>query len=113
MYDSKLSGEDWVQELLHGHPGQFCDNLGMSKHVIQKLVQELQMYAGLYDSQHIMKEEQVAIFLHSGLCRTGNATCDIRERFQHSANTIGCFKHLQLDLQLMPQLNPNSTPTQI
>ena len=47
MYNSKLSGEDWVQELLHGHPGWFHDNLGMSKHVFQKLVQELQMYAGL------------------------------------------------------------------
>jgi hypothetical protein len=30
MYDSKLSGEDWVQELLHGHPGRFYDNFGMS-----------------------------------------------------------------------------------
>jgi len=23
-------GEDWVQELLNGHPGQFHDNLGIS-----------------------------------------------------------------------------------
>jgi hypothetical protein len=33
MYDSKLSSEDWVQELWNGHPGWFHDNLGMSKHV--------------------------------------------------------------------------------
>ena len=63
MYDLKLSGEDWVQELLNGHPGWFHDNLGMSKHVFQKLVHKLQMYAGLDDSKHIMKEEQAAIFL--------------------------------------------------
>jgi hypothetical protein len=29
MYDSKLSGEDWVQELMNGHPGRFHDNFGM------------------------------------------------------------------------------------
>jgi hypothetical protein len=78
MYNSKLSGEDWVQELLHGHPGRFYDNLGMSKHVFRKLVQELQVYAGLHDSKYITKKEQVAIFLH--LCRTGAVTRDIRER---------------------------------
>jgi hypothetical protein len=86
MYDSKLSGEAWVQELLHGHPGRFHDNLGMSKYVFRKLVQELQVYAGLHDSRYITKEEQIAIFLH--LCRTGAVTRDIQERFQHSADTI-------------------------
>ena len=77
MYDLKLSGEDWLQELLKGHPVRFNDNLGMSKHVFQKLVQELQMYAGLDDLKHITKEEQVAIFLR--FCRTGGVTRDIRE----------------------------------
>ena len=86
MYDSKLSGEDWVQELLNGHPGRFHDNLGMSKHVFRKLVHGLQMYAGLDDSKHITKEEQVAIFLC--LCQTGGVTHDIREQFQRSPDTI-------------------------
>jgi hypothetical protein len=44
------------------------------------------MYAGLHHSKYITKEEQVAIFLH--LCRTGGVTRDIRERFQHSTDTI-------------------------
>jgi hypothetical protein len=35
------------------------------------------MYAGLDDLKHIMKEQQVAIFLH--LCRTGGVSHDIRE----------------------------------
>ena len=60
MYDSKLSGEDWVQELLNGHPGRFYDNLGMSKHVFRKLVQELQIYAGLDDSKHITRCDTVS-----------------------------------------------------
>ena len=58
-YDSKLSGEDWIQELLNGHLGWFHDNLGMSKHVFRKLVLELQMYAGLDDSKHITKPEDL------------------------------------------------------
>src|ERR1700683_1547872 len=55
MYDSKLSDEDWLQELLNGHPVRFHDNLGMSKHVFRKLVQELQMHACLDNLRHIAK----------------------------------------------------------
>jgi hypothetical protein len=75
MYDSALSGEAWLQELLNGHPVRFHDNVGMSKHVFQKLVHELQMYAGLEDSKHVTKEEQLAIFLC--LCQMGAVTCNI------------------------------------
>jgi hypothetical protein len=46
MYNSALSGQAWLQELLNGHPVRFHDNIGMSKHVFQKLVYELQMYSG-------------------------------------------------------------------
>ena len=109
MYNSKLSGEAWVQELLHGHPSCFHDNLGMSKFVFQRLVQELQIYAGLDDSKCITKEEQVAIFLH--LCRTGAVTRDIRERFQHSADTISrCV--LEHKLHFYTQRNLNSQSVQ-
>ena len=64
MYNSKLSSKDWVQELLHGHPGWFYDSFGMSKHVFRKLVQELQMYVCLHHSKYSKKEKQIAIFLH-------------------------------------------------
>ncbi|KAH9071565.1 hypothetical protein EDB83DRAFT_2170928, partial [Lactarius deliciosus] len=64
MYDSALSGQAWLQELLNGHSLRFYDNIGMSKHVFLKLLHELQMHAGLRDSKHVTKEEQLAIFLH-------------------------------------------------
>ena len=86
MYNSTLSGQAWLQELLGGHPVCFHDSIRMSKHVFRKLVHKLQMYAGLEDSKHITKEEQLAIFLH--LCRTGTVTHDVREHFQWGPETI-------------------------
>jgi hypothetical protein len=86
MYDSVLTGEQWLRELLSGHPIRFYDNLGVSRHVFRQLVHELQMYAGLQDSRYITKEEQLAIFLR--LCRTGGVTRDLQERFQHGPDTI-------------------------
>src|ERR1700691_2507417 len=86
MYDSALSREAWLQELLNGHPVCFHDNIGMSKHVFWKLVHELQMYAGLEDSKHVTKKEQLTIFLR--LCRTGAVTCDIQKHFQRGPETI-------------------------
>jgi len=92
MYDSALTGEDWLREILNGHPSRFHDNLGVSKYAFLKLVRELQMYAGLRHSKHITQEEQVAIFLH--LCRTGGVHRQLRERFQHSPDTISKYVFL-------------------
>ncbi|KAJ8594104.1 hypothetical protein M405DRAFT_689644, partial [Rhizopogon salebrosus TDB-379] len=64
MNTSKLTGMDWVRELLTGHPIRFCDALAMPKHVYRKLVKELQLYAGLTHSKHIQLGEQVALFLY-------------------------------------------------
>lgn len=86
MYNSALSGQAWLQELLNGHPVRFHDTIGMSKHVFWKLLHELRVYAGLEDSKHVTKEEQLAIFLY--LCRTGAVTRDVRECFQHGPDTI-------------------------
>jgi hypothetical protein len=47
MNTSKLTGVNWVRELLTGHPIHFSDALAMPKHVYLKLVKELQLYSGL------------------------------------------------------------------
>lgn len=86
MNTSVLTGMGWLRELLTGHPVRFCDALGMSKHVFRKLVQELELHAGLKHSKHIRAEEQVAIFLH--LSKTGCTIRNLRERFQHSPDTL-------------------------
>jgi hypothetical protein len=99
MYDSALSGQAWLQELLNGHPVCFHNNIGMSKHVFRKLVHELQMYAGLEDTKHVTKEEQLAIFLHQ--CRTGAASHDVWEHFQHGPETISKCAVITLFLILL------------
>ena len=89
MNTSKLTGMDWVRELLTGHPIRFSDALAMPKHVYLKLVKELQLYSGLTHSKHVQLEEQVALFLH--FCKTGRSVWDLRERFQHSPDTISKY----------------------
>ena len=32
-HTSALSGEDWVLELINGHPGCICNELGVHKHI--------------------------------------------------------------------------------
>ncbi len=68
MNISKLTGMNWVRELLTGHPIYFSDALVMPKHVYLKLVKDLQLYSGLTHSKHVQLEEQVALFLH--FCKT-------------------------------------------
>ena len=86
---SKLTGMDWVRELLMGHPIQFSDALAVPKHVYWKLVKELQLYAGLTHLKYVLLEEQVAMFLH--FCETGGTLWDLQERFQHSPSTISKY----------------------
>jgi hypothetical protein len=58
MNTSVLTRMGWLRELLTGHPVRFCDAFGMPKHVFHKLVQELELHAGLKHSKHIHAEEQ-------------------------------------------------------
>ena len=84
---SILTVRRWLDELLAGHPIRFYDNLGMNKHVFRALVSELGTTAGLYDTQWISAEEQIAIFLY--LAVTGVvAQRHLEECFQRSPDTL-------------------------
>ena len=63
-HTSALSGADWVQELLSGHPEHIHNKLGVHKHVFHALVEELQL-VGYKLSKHVYLEEQLAIFLYT------------------------------------------------
>jgi hypothetical protein len=86
MHTSKLRGQDWVEELLHGHDGRFYDQMGVHKHVFKHLVEELWQKTDLDDSKNVTIEEQVAIFLHAAV--TGQSNRKLQERFQRSGDTI-------------------------
>jgi hypothetical protein len=85
-HTSALTGEAWVQELIHGHPDRIKNELGMRLHVFMALLAELSLTCGLTASRHVSLEEQLAIFLYT--CVTGLSLRHVGERFQRSNETI-------------------------
>ena len=83
--DSKLTGQEWLDELLIGHPKRFYASMGMHKHVFRELLREL-IKVGLHDTRYVSSEEQLGIFLY--LAVTGVAQRHLEERFQRSPDTI-------------------------
>ena len=84
-HTSILSGEGWVQELLNGHPKRIQCELGVTKHVFNQLIRELQSM-GHTRSRYVSLEEQLAIFLYTSV--TGLTVRHVGERFQRSNATI-------------------------
>lgn len=84
-HTSILSGEAWVQELLHGHPEHICTELGVHKEVFHALIEELQSM-GHGNSKNVTLEEQLAIFLYTSV--TGLSMRHVGERFQRANGTI-------------------------
>jgi len=62
-HTSILSGEGWVQELLHGHPKRIRCEFGVTKDVFGHLIAELHAM-GYTHSKHVSLEEQLEIFLY-------------------------------------------------
>ena len=88
-HTSALTGEAWVQELIHGHPDRICTELGVRLHIFLALVFTLRTKCGLTDSKYIQLEEQVAIFLYMSV--TGLSIRHVGERFQRSNETISKY----------------------
>jgi hypothetical protein len=88
-HNSKLSGEAWVEELIHGHPDWIRTELGMRLHVFLAFVDELRSLCLLGDSKNVSLTEQVAIFLY--MCVTGLSIRHVGERFQRSNETISMY----------------------
>jgi hypothetical protein len=86
MHTSKLRGQDWMEEILHGHDGRFYDQMGMHKHVFRQLLKELQRKTGLDNSKYVTIEEQLGIFLYTVV--TGQSNRKVQEHFQRSGDTI-------------------------
>ena len=79
---SKLTGHQYVLELLNGHPMTCYDLLRMTPQIFISLCEELKKREKLKDSKFISIQEQVATFLliisHNSRHRL------IADRFQHS-----------------------------
>jgi hypothetical protein len=86
VHMSRLTGQDWIDELLIGHDGRFYNELGLNKHVFRHLIMVLERDAGLCTTWQVLAEEQLAIFLHYARCGLSNRA--LQECFQRSADTI-------------------------
>lgn len=86
QHTSILSGQQWVDELIEGHPGRFKNEMGMNKRVFNKLLEVLKEYGGLNDTRYVSAEEQLAIFLHFAHRALSNR--GLQEHFQRSGDTI-------------------------
>jgi hypothetical protein len=84
-HTSALSGSDWIDELLTGHPQCIRNELGVNRGtfiLLRRALQEL----GIDSSRHVSIEEQLSIFLYTAV--TGMGCIHVGERFQRSSNTI-------------------------
>jgi hypothetical protein len=89
QHTSRLSGEDWVQELLEGHEDQIYNELEMHRSVFLCLLWVLQRDAGVHATRHVSAEEQLSIFLHycmyivaSPIRRCRNASNEVEIPYQ-------------------------------
>jgi hypothetical protein len=82
---SVLSGEDWLQELLSGHPQRIRDELGVKRGTFTILCKAIQSL-DISSSRRVPIEEQLAIFLYTAV--TGLSCVHVGERFQRSPSTI-------------------------
>ncbi|KAI5324197.1 hypothetical protein L3X38_033270 [Prunus dulcis] len=85
-HNSILSGHEYVQELLNGHPYRIYDSFCMEKHVFQRLCYALESLNLIQNDRHVSTQEAVAIFLFivSYSIRMRVAA----KRFQRSKDTI-------------------------
>jgi hypothetical protein len=85
-HTSILTGQQWVNELLNGHPDRIREGLGMSKEIFRQLLKCLRQRCCLRSSRGISDAEQLAIFLHMAVVGASNR--QLQERFQRSGDTI-------------------------
>jgi hypothetical protein len=86
LHTSRLTGNQWVQELLDGHEERFYNEMGMSDTIFTQLLELLVREAGLHNTRYVTAREQLAIFLHYACRGLGNRA--LQERFQRSGDTI-------------------------
>ena len=78
-HTSILSGWGWVEELLEGHPGHICCELGISREVFLELISVLHSFS-FGSSRYVDIEEQFTIILYMSV--TGLTIEHTNKQFQ-------------------------------
>ncbi|XP_024636687.1 protein ALP1-like isoform X1 [Medicago truncatula] len=88
-------GQDWMNEILNGHPVRCMNAFRMDPTLFKQLCEDLQSKYGLQPSKRMTVEEKVGIFVYT--LAMGASNRDVRERFQHSGETISRAFHEVLE----------------
>lgn len=91
QHNSKLSGSQWIKELLQGHTKRIRDNLGVSQEGFIYLEDLLKKKSTLQATKYMGTTEQLGIFLYA--VTTDLSMRKLAERFQRSTETINRTYH--------------------
>jgi hypothetical protein len=86
QHTSKISGREWMEELIYGHHRRIRDNLGVSQEGFMYLEDLLVRKGGLVPTRYMGTYEQLGIFLYA--VTTDLSMRKLAERFQRSTETI-------------------------
>ncbi|XP_030535010.2 uncharacterized protein LOC115744058 [Rhodamnia argentea] len=87
--DSRLSGPEWMRELLCGHSDRIYEAFRLERHVFLNLCDLMRARGWLKDNWYVKVDEQVGIFL--SLIGHGNSNRELCERFQRSGETVSKY----------------------
>ncbi|KAH9714534.1 DDE Tnp4 domain-containing protein [Citrus sinensis] len=90
-YTGRLSGIEFVQELLNGHPDRMYNMFRMDKEVFIRLCYTLEHLQLLENDRHVCIKEAVAMCLY--ILSHGAVVRVVAERFQRSPETV--FTHFK------------------
>jgi hypothetical protein len=102
QHTSRLSGKEWMKELLNGHPRRIRDNLGVSQESFYLLEDLLIKKSNLKSTRFMGTTEQLGIFLYAVV--TDLSMRKLAERFQRSTETINRTYHKVMRYFLLPSL---------
>ena len=97
IHTSKLSGYDYIQEILanSAHPRTCRDVMRMNRHAFLELRKELVTHGGLKASRYMTTEEMIGIFLF--IVGGANSNRDTQDRFQRSGDGVSRSFHRVLN----------------
>lgn len=84
--DSKLTGFEYVDEIIRGNPTHAEEMLRMKKHIFVKLCTHFRNKGWVTDSRYICVEEKIALFVMTLGQHFSYRVC--KRRFQHSTQTV-------------------------
>lgn len=98
--DSILSGHNYTQELLNGHPRRFQEKLRMPRPTFFLLRNWLLTNTALTSTKGVTIEEKLAMFLM--IVGQGASNRTVQERYQHAGDTVtNCFHQVLFGLVKM------------